>query len=91
MMRVGIDVGGTNTDAVLVDGERIVAGVKTPTTADVITGVRKAIADLSAAVGDDGLRPAAFAKPWPVNSIICGPHDWPVFYSIIIFSFRRFL
>ncbi|MCF8469036.1 MAG: hypothetical protein K9G33_16690, partial [Sneathiella sp.] len=32
MQRIGIDVGGTNTDAVLVDSDRAVGAVKTPTT-----------------------------------------------------------
>ena len=44
--RIGIDVGGTNTDAVLLDGERVVAAVKTPTTADVTSGVIRALAEL---------------------------------------------
>jgi len=33
-MRLGIDVGGTNTDAVLVDCGKVLAGVKAPTTLD---------------------------------------------------------
>ncbi|HYQ66444.1 hydantoinase/oxoprolinase family protein [Actinophytocola sp.] len=50
-MRVGIDVGGTNTDAVLVAGRRaeevrVVAAVKTPTTSDVTAGVVTAIGAL---------------------------------------------
>jgi N-methylhydantoinase A/oxoprolinase/acetone carboxylase beta subunit len=50
--RIGIDVGGTNTDAVFLDGDRVVAGVKTPTTADVTSGVTRALADLLAAAPD---------------------------------------
>src|SRR5262249_30505335 len=50
--RIGIDVGGTNTDAVLLDGDRVVAAVKTPTTADVTSGVTRALADLLAAAPD---------------------------------------
>ncbi len=38
-MRVGIDVGGTNTDAVLMDGRDVVVSRKTPTTADVGSGI----------------------------------------------------
>jgi N-methylhydantoinase A/oxoprolinase/acetone carboxylase beta subunit len=44
--RIGIDVGGTNTDAVLLDGSRVVHAVKTPTTADVTTGITTALRDL---------------------------------------------
>jgi N-methylhydantoinase A/oxoprolinase/acetone carboxylase beta subunit len=37
--RIGIDVGGTNTDAVLLDNGRVVHAVKTPTTEDVTGGI----------------------------------------------------
>jgi N-methylhydantoinase A/oxoprolinase/acetone carboxylase beta subunit len=38
-MRIGIDVGGTNTDAVLMDGRTIKGAVKTPTTSNVTDGI----------------------------------------------------
>jgi N-methylhydantoinase A/oxoprolinase/acetone carboxylase beta subunit len=41
-----VDVGGTNTDAVLLDGERVVRATKTPTTSDVTTGITRALATL---------------------------------------------
>ena len=44
--RIGIDVGGTNTDAVLLEDSTVVGAVKTPTTADVTTGITRALADL---------------------------------------------
>lgn len=43
MIRIGIDVGGTNTDAVVMDGTNVIAGVKSGTTADVMTGVVNAL------------------------------------------------
>jgi N-methylhydantoinase A/oxoprolinase/acetone carboxylase beta subunit len=43
MRRIGIDVGGTNTDAVLLDAGRVVHAVKTPTTADVTGGIVAAL------------------------------------------------
>ena len=46
MIRIGIDVGGTNTDAVLMDAKTVVAGVKAPTSADVMTGVVQALRDV---------------------------------------------
>jgi N-methylhydantoinase A/oxoprolinase/acetone carboxylase beta subunit len=42
-MRIGVDVGGTNTDAVLMDGPKVVGWFKTPTTPDVTTGITTAI------------------------------------------------
>ena len=44
--RIGIDVGGTNTDAILLEGERVVHAVKTPTTPDVTTGITRALRSL---------------------------------------------
>lgn len=52
MKRIGIDVGGTNTDAVLVEGSTVLGAVKTVTTEDVTGGIRAALADLGTAVGD---------------------------------------
>ena len=45
-MRIGIDVGGTNTDAVLMNGRDIVASTKTPTTANVSDGIVTALEKL---------------------------------------------
>lgn len=53
-MHIGIDVGGTNTDAVLMDGRRTVAGVKNSTSPDVTTGIVEAIASLREAHHFDG-------------------------------------
>ena len=46
MRRIGIDVGGTNTDAVLLDGGTVVASAKTATTGDVTSGIRSALAEV---------------------------------------------
>jgi N-methylhydantoinase A/oxoprolinase/acetone carboxylase beta subunit len=42
-VRIGIDVGGTNTDAVLVDARDVLAEAKTPTTPDVTGGILAAL------------------------------------------------
>jgi N-methylhydantoinase A/oxoprolinase/acetone carboxylase beta subunit len=47
MRRIGIDVGGTNTDAVLLDGPRVVHAVKAPTTEDVTGGIVAALSRLT--------------------------------------------
>lgn len=53
MIRVGIDVGGTNTDAVVMRGREVLHGLKTATTADVMSGVVKALHDVVAGAGVD--------------------------------------
>jgi len=46
VIRIGIDVGGTNTDAVVMEGSKVIAGVKAATTADVMSGVVAALKDV---------------------------------------------
>ncbi len=55
-MRIGVDVGGTNTDAVLMDGSTVISSTKTPTTANVSEGIAKA---LRAVIADSGIDTAA--------------------------------
>jgi N-methylhydantoinase A/oxoprolinase/acetone carboxylase beta subunit len=51
-LRLGIDVGGTNTDAVVLDrADALVAKAKTPTSADVSSGIEAAV-DAVLAAGD---------------------------------------
>ena len=62
-MRLGIDVGGTNTDAVLVSGSSVVASAKRPTTADVSSGIVNAI---------QGVLEAANLKPSALTRVTLG-------------------
>ena len=62
MRRIGIDVGGTNTDAVLLDGDAVVHAVKTPTTADVTGGIITALRELLAAA----------RSPGPIDAVMIG-------------------
>ena len=62
MKRIGIDVGGTNTDAVLIVDEKVVHSVKRPTTADVTSGILDALRALRA-------EPAAAVK---VDAVVIG-------------------
>lgn len=50
-MRIGIDVGGTHTDAVLLDGSDVVASTKALTSADVLTGITNALDTVIADAG----------------------------------------
>lgn len=63
MSRIGIDVGGTNTDAVLMGGGEVIAAVKRPTTSDVTTGIRDALGALVDGAGAD---------PGPLDAVMIG-------------------
>lgn len=63
MKRIGIDVGGTNTDAVLIDGDTVLSAVKFPTTADVMQGVVNAIGKVMATQAPDAT---------PVDAVMIG-------------------
>ncbi len=43
MIRIGVDVGGTNTDAVVMQSDEFLGGAKSPTTKDILSGVENAI------------------------------------------------
>ena len=46
MRRIGIDVGGTNTDAVLIEEGKVIRAMKAPTSEDVTTGILAALKSL---------------------------------------------
>ena len=52
VLRLGIDVGGTNTDAVILEGRKVLAGVKATTTEDVMSGIAEA---LEKVIGEAGV------------------------------------
>ena len=55
MRRIGIDVGGTNTDAVIMDAaDRVIAKAKVPGTADITSGI---VAAIDAVLGTPGVEP----------------------------------
>ena len=52
--RLGIDVGGTNTDAVIIDGDlNLIAATKSPTTEDVMDGIKAAMHEVLSQIGGD--------------------------------------
>lgn len=46
MIKIGIDVGGTNTDAALLEDTQVRHVVKTPTTADIMNGIRTSLKNI---------------------------------------------
>ena len=51
MLRIGIDVGGTHTDAALLEGDRLLAATKASTSADVVSGITAAFDAILSASG----------------------------------------
>src|SRR2546422_10648201 len=68
--RVGIDVGGPNTDAVLLEGDRVVHAVKTPTTGDVTTGITRALDLLLKAVGGQPVHAVMIGTTHFTNAVV---------------------
>lgn len=60
--RLGIDVGGTNTDAVIIDGNlKLVASTKSPTTEDVMGGIKAAMHEVVTQIGPEATKNIGFA------------------------------
>ena len=58
LTRIGVDVGGTNTDAAVMRGDDLLAQAKVPTTSDVTSGIEAAIGAAMGGVGGN-VRPSA--------------------------------
>jgi N-methylhydantoinase A/oxoprolinase/acetone carboxylase beta subunit len=75
-MRIGIDVGGTNTDAVLMDSgsqaDKVLAAVKAATTGDVTSGIVAALAGLQAQHAFDpaGVRAVMIGTTHFINALV---------------------
>lgn len=73
MYKLGIDVGGTNTDAVIIDGDRkIIAEVKYPTSGDIYDGILGAIGRVLELSGIDRgeIRQAMLGTTQCTNAIV---------------------
>ena len=70
-LRIGIDVGGTNTDAVVVDEEgSVIASTKSATTPDPSDGIAKALSEVIAGVDKSRITQAMLGTTHPANAII---------------------
>ncbi|MGY0022125.1 hydantoinase/oxoprolinase N-terminal domain-containing protein [Streptomyces sp. YJ-C3] len=76
-MRIGIDVGGTNTDAALLgDDDRVISAAKSPTTPDITSGVTAAIRALDPPV--DRVSAVMIGTTHFLNALIEGARLAPV-------------
>ena len=80
MYRLGIDVGGTNTDAVIMQGRNVLSGVKASTTEDVTSGVLEAMEAAIAKAGVDraGITHVMIGTTHFTNAVIERRHVNPV-------------
>ena len=72
MLRIGIDVGGTHTDAVLLNGDTVVASTKALTSADVITGIMDSLETILAerAGAEDSIEAVMLGTTQFTNAVI---------------------
>jgi N-methylhydantoinase A/oxoprolinase/acetone carboxylase beta subunit len=71
-MRIGVDVGGTNTDAVLMSGRRVLKKVKTVTTPDVTTGIVRALEDVLAEGAGQAAQDPGDARENVIQAVMLG-------------------
>jgi N-methylhydantoinase A/oxoprolinase/acetone carboxylase beta subunit len=70
-LRLGVDVGGTNTDAVVLDvDDRLIAKAKVPTTVDVTPGIDAAIAAVARDVERERITHAMFGTTHATNAVL---------------------
>ena len=79
-MRLGIDVGGTNTDAVLVEGRKVLGAIKRPTTVEpgdgIVDAVKRVLSD--ARVSATQVQAVMLGTTHFVNAVIQRKHLSPV-------------
>lgn len=71
-MRIGIDVGGTHTDAVILDGDQVIAATKALTSADVVSGITDALDSLlkDGAISQDMIETVMIGTTQFTNAIV---------------------
>ncbi|KYZ76648.1 hydantoinase [Anaerosporomusa subterranea] len=71
-MLLGIDVGGTFTDAVAVAGGVIIAQAKSPTTEDLLTGILASLDKVLAEAGNVPIERVALSTTFVTNALVQG-------------------
>jgi N-methylhydantoinase A/oxoprolinase/acetone carboxylase beta subunit len=70
VIRIGIDVGGTNTDGVLMDGDEVLAGVKSATSQDVTGGIVRVLGALLDGVAPERVEAVMIGTTHFTNAIV---------------------
>ena len=69
-MKIGIDVGGTNTDAVLMEGGQVLAWTKQPTSPDILKGISTALEVVLAGRNRDAIERVVIGTTHFVNAFV---------------------
>ncbi len=69
-MILGLDVGGTQTDTVLIDGDRILAATKIPTGEDLLLTLRKALENTLTGVDPGQIERMTFSTTLATNAVV---------------------
>ena len=69
-MILGLDVGGTQTDTVLIDGDRILKATKIPTRDDLLLTLRTALDGILSGVKPEQIERMAFSTTLATNAIV---------------------
>src|SRR5689334_20942463 len=69
-MRIGIDVGGTNTDAAVLDGPRVLVWAKAATTSDVLSGVSAVLREVAGRIPRDAVDAVNIGTTQFVNALV---------------------
>lgn len=77
-MRIGIDVGGTNTDAALLAGTAVLATAKVPTSEDVIGGIAGAVRGLAQTQSLAGVDRVIIGTTHFINAVVQASSLTPV-------------
>lgn len=71
-MRIGIDVGGTHTDAVLMDGDKVISSTKALTSEDVTSGILEALENIlsDSGVPEDAIEAVMLGTTQFTNAVV---------------------
>ena len=69
-LRIGVDVGGTHTDAVLLDGDSVRHAVKRPTSGDIATGVVGALTEVLGETAPADVRAVMIGTTQFTNAVV---------------------